>query len=111
MPKILNYKINCDIKSLYSNESKNNIGINLFAEKLNRIKNKKNKEKYNHPFYEWKTLFKKEKYKIFERNGINNEFQNELITIHDNRLKDLKRLHLSMQKSHNYKNKFNTLNN
>ena len=111
MPKIVNYKNNYEIKSLYSNESKNNIAINLFAEKLNRIKNKRNKEKYNHPFYEWKTLFKKEKYKIFERNGINNELQNELITIHDNRLKDLKRLHLSMQKSHNYKNKFNTLNN
>ena len=98
IPKILKYKNNYEKKFLCGDEDKNNLGINLFGEKINRLK-KRSKEKYNHPFIETKTLFKKEKYKIFERSNINNEMQNDLFKTHIQRLKELKKLHLSMQKS------------
>ena len=89
MPKILKYYIKSDIKSLSNDYKRINL-INRFNEKM---KNKK--EKYNHPYYEQKTLFKMERYKIFDRSQRNKEYQNELLKTQIKRVRGLKNLHLT----------------
>ena len=89
IPKILKYYIKSDIKSLSNDYKRINL-INRFNEKM---KNKK--EKYNHPYYEQKTLFKMERYKIFDRSQRNKEYQNELLKTQIKRVRGLKDLHLT----------------
>ena len=97
---ILKYNLNNGKKS-FSYDYKKLKGINFFEEKLKRIK-KKNENQYNHPYYEVKTLLKKERYKIFERSFINEKIQNELLKTQVKRIRDFKKLHFLMKKSPKY---------
>ena len=74
---------------------KNIKGINLFE---NRIKIKK-RPNYNCPYFESITLFKKEKYKIFDSSDKNRLFQSELNKMHSKRITDLRQLHYTMKKN------------
>ena len=96
----LKYNKNNDKKAL-SCDYKKLKGINLFEEKLKKLR-KNNENQYNHPYYEFKTLLKKEKYKIFERSFKNEKLQNELLKTQVKSIKDYKNLHFLMKKSPKY---------
>lgn len=111
IPKIVKFRIIHDNRSL-SNDYKRIRYVNAYEEKekFNTIK-KNNENKYAHPYYESKALIKKEKYKVFERNDKDVEFQNEFFKTQIKRIRDLKNLHLSMIKNpHHLKFNINTNN-
>ena len=85
IPNIFKNPIKFDLRSLSNNYKKNNI--------INKYRNEK---KYNHPYYEKKTLFKMEKYKIFDYYSRNKAFQNELLKTQIQRKAGLKNLYLTM---------------
>ena len=95
------FKFN-DNNNLANENIKGNKSIDLFQK--NNIKLYK---KYDHPYYTPSTLFKKERYKIFEENAFA-KLQSEYLNTQIERVKELKRLRAAFKNS--FKFKFKTYN-
>ena len=95
------FKFN-DNNNLVNENIKGNKSIDLLQK--NNIKLYK---KYDHPYYTPSTLFKKERYKIFEDNAFA-KLQSEYLNTQIERVKELKRLRAAFKNS--FKFKFKTYN-
>ena len=79
-----------------------NSNLNFKKNLNNKIQLTEEDKSHNHPYYEPKMIVKRNKYKIFENSTINRKIQIENLKKHINRLKQMKKIHLTKSHEINY---------
>ena len=109
-------RINSNYKSISNDNNRLNTENNLiiYNERKNGILKGNNislNKKYNHPYYDPFTLIKKEQYKIFDNNNINNSSNKDYINLHIKRIRELKKIRAYLKNNFRIRLKFNNINN